>query len=42
MEIHLSRPAFSAVYDEIINESSFTYLKRLVDDKFKSDPKKWY
>lgn len=42
METHLTRPAFSNVYDEIIENSSFTYLKRLVDSGFKSDPKTWY
>jgi hypothetical protein len=42
IETHLSRPAFSAVYDEVICDSSFTYLKRLVDSQFNSDPKTWY
>lgn len=41
MKIHFSRPAFSSVYDEIIECSSFTYLKRLVDSGFKSDPISW-
>jgi hypothetical protein len=42
MEMHLSRPAFSIVYDEVIEASSFTYLKRLVDARFKSDPRIWF
>jgi hypothetical protein len=42
IETHLKRPAFAMVYEEIIEKSSFTYLKRLVDSDFKSDPKKWY
>jgi len=42
MSNHLDNPAFKEVYDEIIERSSFTYLKRLVDSEFKSDPKSWY
>lgn len=39
---HYNRPEFKEVYDEIIGHSSFTYLKRLVDSNFTSDPKSWY
>jgi len=39
---HYKRPAFKEVYNEIIESSSFTYLKKLVDSDFKSDPNTWY
>jgi hypothetical protein len=42
MKDHLSRPAFMEVYGEVIDQSSFTYLKRLVDSDFEIDPREWY
>jgi hypothetical protein len=42
MSNNIAKPAFTDIYNEIIDSSSFTYLKRLVDSEFKSDPKTWY
>jgi hypothetical protein len=42
IEVHLTKPAFDEVYTEIRDKCDFTYLNRLVDCEFESDPKTWY
>lgn len=42
MKSLLSMPAFQEVYVEVIEKTGFTYLARLVEDNFKTDPIKWY
>ena len=42
IRLHLARPAFSAVFDEIKDKSGFTYLERLVDTNYSTDPKDWF
>jgi len=42
IEAHLKRPAFLEVFDEIRNASGFTYLERLADSNYQSDPKSWF
>ncbi len=42
IQLHLSKPAFEGVYDEIKPKCDFTYLSRLVESNFDSDPKQWY
>jgi hypothetical protein len=42
IKAHLERPAFQDVYEEIKNASGFTYLDRLINEDFKTDPNKWY
>ena len=39
---HLERPAFRSVYNEIKQDSSFTYLEKLVSKNYQIDPKFWY
>ena len=41
IKIHLSKQPFSDVYHEIRFEANFTYLDRLIDSNFGSDPKSW-
>ena len=42
IKLHLAKPAFEEVYTEIKEKCDFTYLNRLVDCGFSSDPKKWF
>ncbi|MCJ8313916.1 MAG: hypothetical protein HRU38_17525 [Saccharospirillaceae bacterium] len=42
IQLHLSKPAFDEVYTEIKENCDFTYLGRLVESNFASDPKSWY
>jgi len=42
IELHLAKPAFNEVYAEIKDKCDFTYLGRLVDSSFSSDPKVWF
>ena len=42
IKAHIERPAFSEVFHEIKHKSGFTYLERLVDCNFDSDPIDWY
>jgi len=42
IEAHMKKKAFTEVFDEIKDFSAFTYLERLVKDRFKSDPAHWY
>jgi len=42
IQSHINKPAFKEVYDEVIERSHFTYLSRLVDSQFNSDPDNWY
>ncbi|MFT7184709.1 MAG: hypothetical protein ACI84K_000075 [Pseudohongiellaceae bacterium] len=39
---HLERPAFKQVFEEVRDVSGFTYLERLVDSKYESDPDNWF
>jgi hypothetical protein len=39
---HLARPAFKSVFTEVSSISGFTYLERLVESDFQSDPKDWF
>lgn len=42
IKLHLDKPAFDEVYQEVREESNFTYLDRLIDADFDSDPAGWY
>ena len=42
IKAHLARPFFYQVFDEVKSQSGFTYLARLVEEDFSSDPRKWY
>lgn len=42
IQLLLEKPTFSEVYLEVIEKSNFTYLSRLVDSEFGSDPDGWY
>ena len=42
IQAHLQRPAFSSVFNEIKSKCGFSYLERLVDEKFLSDPRGWF
>lgn len=42
IEAHLKRPAFKSVFNEIKNCGGFTYLERLVETDYLSDPRSWY
>ncbi len=42
IQSHLEKPAFSEVYLEVKEKSHFTYLSRLADSNFESDPGTWY
>jgi len=42
IQAHLRRPAFSSVFNEIKSKCGFSYLERLVDEGFLSDPKVWF
>ncbi|WP_250657836.1 hypothetical protein [Alkalimarinus coralli] len=42
IKAHLERPAFKQVFDEVKVNSGFTYLERLVDSGYKSDPDDWF
>jgi hypothetical protein len=39
---HMSRPYFKEVYDEVKEASGFTYLDRLIESEYKSDPLFWF
>lgn len=39
---HLAQPAFNTVFDEVREKSGFSYLERLVDSNYESDPINWY
>ena len=39
---HLDRPAFGSVFEEVKEKSGFSYLEKLVDTSYESDPIKWY
>ena len=42
IEAHLKRPTFQRVFEEIKHSSGFTYLERLVDNSYNSDPRSWF
>jgi hypothetical protein len=42
IKAHLERPAFKHVFDEVRDDSGFTYLGKLVDSKYESDPDGWF
>jgi len=42
IKAHLERPAFKQVFDEVRDNSGFTYLERLVDSKYESDLDSWF
>ncbi len=42
IQLHLAKPAFAEVYSEIKEKCDFSYLGRLVEADFNSDPKHWY
>ncbi|MFT5717350.1 MAG: hypothetical protein ACI9T7_001541 [Oleiphilaceae bacterium] len=42
IKAHLERPAFKQVFDEVRAASGFTYLEKLVDSNFESDPDQWF
>lgn len=42
IQLHLAKPAFDEVYIEIKEKCDFTYLNRLIESNFTSDPKHWY
>lgn len=39
---HMAKPAFKAVYEEVAEKSEFSYLMRLIDEEYKTDPASWY
>jgi len=42
IKAHLDRPEFKRVYDEVKQDSSFTYLESLISQSYGTDPKSWY
>lgn len=42
IQLLLEKPAFKEVYLEVVEKSNFTYLSRLVNAEFGSDPDCWY
>ena len=42
IKAHLDRPAFSSVFNEVKDNSGFTYLERLLESEYKSDPINWF
>ena len=42
IKLHITKPAFEEVYNEIKENCDFTYLNRLVEGDFSTDPKKWF
>lgn len=41
IEENLSKESFKSVWEEVKSKASFTYLNRLEDDQFSTDPKDW-
>lgn len=43
MQLHLQRPFFREVLDEVENDSfeTFSYLEKLIEEDFQTDPVKW-
>lgn len=42
IKAHMAKPAFRAVYEEVAEKSDFSYLMRLIEAEFKTDPENWY
>ena len=42
IQAHLQKPAFNSVFNEVKNKCGFSYLERLVNEDFLSDPKDWF
>ena len=42
IKAHLERPAFKVVFEEIKDVSGFSYLEKLVETEYKSDPINWF
>ena len=42
IKAHLARPAFKMVFDEVKQNSGFTYLEKLIAQNYEVDPIAWY
>lgn len=42
IKAHMEKKAFRVVFDEVKENAGFSYLERLVEDEFSSDPSDWF